>query len=69
MFAALRLPRVLLVRQTPNLSQFPVGGSVAVRFNPARMSTAYEIVVCAGIVPDPLPTLEPAASAFSSFSF
>jgi electron transfer flavoprotein beta subunit len=26
------------------------------------MSTAYQIVVCAGIVPDPLQTLEPAAS-------
>ncbi|MGA2748738.1 MAG: electron transfer flavoprotein subunit beta [Verrucomicrobiota bacterium] len=27
------------------------------------MSTAYQIVVCAGIVPDPLQTLEPVASA------
>jgi len=45
-----------------NLSQFPVGGSVTVRFNPARMSTAYQIVVCAGIVPDPLQTLDPVAS-------
>jgi electron transfer flavoprotein beta subunit len=26
------------------------------------MSTAYQIIVCAGIVPDPLQTLEPAAS-------
>jgi hypothetical protein len=26
------------------------------------MSTAYQIVVCAGIVPDPLQTLEPVAS-------
>jgi hypothetical protein len=25
------------------------------------MSTAYQIVVCAGIVPDPLQTLEPVA--------
>ena len=27
------------------------------------MSTAYQIVVCAGIVPDPLQTLEPVDSA------
>jgi electron transfer flavoprotein beta subunit len=26
------------------------------------MSTAYQIIVCAGIVPDPLQTLEPVAS-------
>jgi hypothetical protein len=26
------------------------------------MSTAYQIVVCAGIVPDPLQTLEPVAT-------
>jgi electron transfer flavoprotein beta subunit len=26
------------------------------------MSTAYQIVVCAGIVPDPLQTLEPVAA-------
>ncbi len=26
------------------------------------MSTAYQIVVCGSIVPDPLPTLEPVAS-------
>ena len=26
------------------------------------MSTAYQIVVCAGIVPDPLQTLDPVAS-------
>ena len=30
------------------------------------MSTAYQIVVCAGIVPDPLQTLEPAASLTGS---
>jgi electron transfer flavoprotein beta subunit len=30
------------------------------RLNSARMSKVYQIVVCAGIVPDPLQTLEPA---------
>jgi len=30
--------------------------------HPARMSTACHIIVCGGIVPDPLQTLEPVAS-------
>jgi len=42
-------------------SQIPVGGRVTVRFNPACMGTAYQIVVCGSIVPDPLQTLEPVA--------
>ena len=32
---------------------------MAVPFIPGRMGTTYQIVVCAGIVPDPLQTLEP----------
>jgi hypothetical protein len=36
--------------------------SVAFSLPTFFMSTAYPIVVCAGIVPDPLQTLEPFAS-------
>src|SRR5512135_2246259 len=40
-------------------ASFAVGAAVGLRFNPPRMSTAYQIVVCGSIVPDPLQTLEP----------
>jgi len=46
----------------PRNLRIAVGDSLTLRFNPARMSTAYQIVVCGSIVPDPLQTLEPVAS-------
>lgn len=38
-----------------------IGSRAGIRFNPRRMSIAYQIVVCGSIVPDPLQTLEPIA--------
>jgi electron transfer flavoprotein beta subunit len=40
-----------------------VGSRLPLRFNPARMSFTCQVVVCAGLVPDPLQTLEPVAGA------
>jgi len=59
-FAGVWSPRVFPSGRSVNLPPFPCGGSAAVRFNTARMSTAFQIVVCAVIVPDPLQNLEPA---------
>jgi electron transfer flavoprotein beta subunit len=43
----------------PPTPQIRIGSRAGFRFNPHRMSIAFQIVVCGSIVPDPLQTLEP----------